>query len=444
MQGQLSSETQSGEDLGRDQRSRSQQSKSGQHIAARSSPLSRALLIVAVQRLTSSAETVPATHAVDVHGTAGPWSLLMSGFPADSRALSVLLAFRSDIGAFVALSDQSSLSRASWWLCHSAARPRTEVNASWPTDGQLHSMTQRVHARLTRGGPSGVRKRRTKVRLTVSQVRVLLRDLLLVASGLRPSCLVDCCALTTELAQLLLDTLADEHEPYHQSFAVDQVRAVLLDGNVFFVHVDTFVREKMVELASGLYQQMYVDASASLSLPKAITNSSEAGASRLQTLACWTVTTCKDLLESLDARGARVLEWKRPAGLNATTLAGILLCYPCVYDILDDDAELIADDGWSEQENCLALCPLVLLQTAALVYVCRSLSTFSAAPCQPRSLSPALMLTLLSPGAGHPSSWKSCCRSSPCRATCSTAAASTSTTKTNSPRPPSCCERIAD
>ncbi|KAG6965957.1 hypothetical protein JG687_00005122 [Phytophthora cactorum] len=281
----------------------------------------------------------------------------MSGFPNDSKALSVLLGFQREIRAFIASSDQCNLSRASWWFYRSARSPGQA--GSWPTDEELNALVQRLHARLARGrGHHDVCKKRARMRLSVAQVRVLLRDLLLVASGLRPSCLVDCCALTKELAGLLLGCLADEHELYHKWLEASQVRAVLLDGNVFFVNVDAFVREKMV---TGLHYQMYVDVSASLDRPTRISNSSKAEASRLQAFAVWTVSACKELLPST----SQVLEMKRPSTLNATTLAGILLCYPCVYDMLVDGDEAV--DEWSEQENCLALCPLFLLQTAALL-----------------------------------------------------------------------------
>ncbi|KAL4093497.1 hypothetical protein PRIC1_010931 [Phytophthora ramorum] len=276
-----------------------------------------------------------------------------SCYPSDSRALAVLKAFESDIRAFVPSSDQSKLSAASWWLHRSAARPPRGADAWWPTEVELNALTQRLHARVTGGGRSGGRKRRTAVRLAVGHLRVLLRDLLLVASGLRASCLVDCCALTTELAERLLQSLAGESLHW---CAVDQVRAVLLDGNVFFVNADAFVREKMAGLATGLDGQMYVDVSASLRHPQVIRK-----VSRLQTLAAWTVKACKDLLAA-DKRG--VLEWKRPSTLNATALAGILLCYPFVYDISADGTE--PSDGWSEQENCLALCPLVVVRTAVM------------------------------------------------------------------------------
>ncbi|KAG7377905.1 hypothetical protein PHYPSEUDO_010864 [Phytophthora pseudosyringae] len=287
----------------------------------------------------------------------------MSGYPGDSKALGVLLGFQREIRAFVASSDQRNLSSVSWWLYRSAGgAPTTTGRGAWPTADGLHALAQRLHARLARGGGGRSNRRTMKLRLTVAQVRVLLRDLLLVASGLRPSCLVDCCALTKELARLLLDGLAHEHDPDQQWSDVRHVRAVLLDGNVFFVHVDAFVREKM---ATGLlWQQMVVDVSARLARPKRInSNSSDADAARLNALAAWTVGACHNLLAST---ASRVLEWERPATLNATALAGILLCYPCVYDVSRGDGEDAADE-WSEQDNCLAMCPLFLLQTAVIL-----------------------------------------------------------------------------
>ena len=99
-------------------------------------------------------------------------------------------------------------------------------------------------------------KKKEKTQLRSRQVHVLLRDLLSVASGLRPSCLVDCCALTKEQAELLLDLLANEKESGQQWFDSIEIRAVLLDGNIFLVNVEDFVREKMVKLATGLNEHM--------------------------------------------------------------------------------------------------------------------------------------------------------------------------------------------
>ncbi|KAG6622831.1 putative mitochondrial protein [Phytophthora cinnamomi] len=294
----------------------------------------------------------------------------MSWWPGDSRALGVLLGFRREIGAFVASDDLFNLRRASWWLHRSATRAVGGAEGLWPTDEQLEAQTQRLHTRLARGGGhSDVRKKRTRLRLAPGQVRVLLRDLLLVASGLRASCLVDCCALSKELVGLLLSGLEHEAELLDYRWcAVHRVRAVLLDGNVFFVHVDAFVREKMVGLATGWQQQMCVDVSASLSRPQLIrSDGSEAEAARLQALAEWTVTACRELLRSTPSE---VLQWRRPMGLSAPALAGILLCYPCVYDVLADKDSCSGgadDDEWGAQENCLAMCPLVVLHTSALM-----------------------------------------------------------------------------
>ncbi|KAE8900331.1 hypothetical protein PF005_g1791 [Phytophthora fragariae] len=283
----------------------------------------------------------------------------MSCWPGDSRALGVLLGFQREIRAFVSSSDRCSLSRVSWWFYQSAtsAGGDGDGNASWPSDGQLSALAHRVHSQLARGGGrSDVRRRKTKARLAVGHVRVLLRELLLVACGLRASCLVDCCALTKELAGLLLSSLAAESE-YRWCSAVHRVRAVLLDGNVFFVNVDAFVREKMAGP-----QPLYVNVSASLTQPQLLSNDSNE-ASRLQAFAEWTTAACRELLRSTTGQ---VLEWRRSPSLNATALAGILLCYPCVYDVLEDENSSDTDDGWGEHENCLAMCPLVVLQTACL------------------------------------------------------------------------------
>eukprot|EP00644_Phytophthora_capsici_P016494 jgi/Phyca11/123904/e_gw1.52.230.1 len=267
----------------------------------------------------------------------------MSVYPNDSKALSVLLGCQREISAFLTASEQCCLSRVSWWLYRSAEVQTTGHGHLWLTDEEL----QRLRARLTRGGRS-----KTKVKLTMAQVRVLVNDLQLVARGIRPSCLVDCCALTKEQATFVLDLEAQWK----------QVRAVMLEGNVFFVNVEAFLREKMT---FGLHYQMYVDVSANLQSPQLLSN-----ATRLESLFAWTIATCKSLLS--DWRP--VLELNPPPLLNATALAGILLCYPCVYDIVVDKPR----DDWSEQENCLAMCPLYLLQTVAIRFV---LSKFASSVC---------------------------------------------------------------
>ncbi|CAI5738166.1 unnamed protein product [Peronospora destructor] len=244
--------------------------------------------------------------------------------PVNSRALNVLLGFEHKIRAFLNSFDQQNL-----WV---------------------YAETQ-----------TGRRKR--KYSPSLRQVHVLLRDLLPVASGLRPSCLVDCCALTKELVELLLDSLTSENESSQQWFDPIHIRAVLLDGNFFFVNVEAFVREKMVELATGRNEHMYVDVSASLSLPRLICSTSETGLERLKVFADWIVSACRNLLTSTYSR---VLEWKRPSTLNATALAGILLCYPYVYDIFEDNS-ITKKGDWSEQKNCLAMCPLYLFQIKALI-----------------------------------------------------------------------------
>ncbi|KAI9909506.1 hypothetical protein PsorP6_015082 [Peronosclerospora sorghi] len=238
---------------------------------------------------------------------------------------------------------------------------------SWPKSAELSTLTQRLHAQLTR---RDIDRRTKKVRLSANQVLVLLRDLLLVALGLRPSCLVDCCALPKERVELLLSYCLDPNGSSQLSCGFNQVRAVQLDHNVFFINGGAFLREKMVQLATGTSAQTFLDVNASLTLPRLISESSQKGAWRLKSYADWIYSACRDLIASTNTR---VLEWERPSGLNATSLAGILLCYPIVYDIFKD-SHVPKDEQWSEQDNCLAMCPLWLLQTTVTMYVISFLS----------------------------------------------------------------------
>uniref|UniRef100_A0AAV1UUY2 Uncharacterized protein n=1 Tax=Peronospora matthiolae TaxID=2874970 RepID=A0AAV1UUY2_9STRA len=231
---------------------------------------------------------------------------------------------------------------------------------SYPTEAELQTLTQRLHTRLTTRG---------RASLTRRQVRVLLQDVVLVASGLRPSCLVDCCALTTKQTTIVLEVLQNEtNSGQWQWLETKHVRALQLDGNVFFVHVTAFVHEKMVELATDVNDPLVVNVNANLSRPQLVSKKSSATSrSRAKAFAKWTVSACKDLLLSTNELG--VLEWKRPSTLAATAVAGRLLCYPYVYDTLeaDESNKVVEMDTWSAQDNCLGLCPLWLLKTTIAI-----------------------------------------------------------------------------
>ncbi|TDH72746.1 hypothetical protein CCR75_007776 [Bremia lactucae] len=108
------------------------------------------------------------------------------------------------------------------------------------------------------------------------------------------------------------------------------------------------------------YHQIIIDVSASLTRPNRMSTMCEFEASHLDLLRVWTVSACKKLLASTSC----MLEWTQPSNLNATALAGILLCYPCVYTMA---AGTKATHISSEQLNCLAMCPLYLLQTSILL-----------------------------------------------------------------------------
>lgn len=282
-----------------------------------------------------------------------------------SRVLRVLLGFQQEICSFIAASEQCYMSNALWGSYRSTQSTTSKL--LWPTDEKLKNLAQRLYTRLRDGNGrySGFRKS-AKSNLSLAQLRILVRDLLLVASRLRPSCLVDCCALTKDLTKLLLASFADENDYYGK---VTQIRAVLLDGNVFFVNVDAFIREKM---STGFQPQIVVDVSANLAQPRRMSNSTEVDALRLEALAVWTFKACKQLVSSK----LNVLQWTRPPTLNATALAGLLLCYPCVYDMLENKDNIC--DNWSKQDNCLTMCPLYLLQGAVVLYV----SNPCAAICQ--------------------------------------------------------------
>ncbi|KAL7689322.1 putative pleckstrin domain, protein ENHANCED DISEASE RESISTANCE 2, EF-hand domain pair [Plasmopara halstedii] len=275
---------------------------------------------------------------------------------SNSKALCVLLGFQQEIREFIGNAEQCNLSSASRWLYWSTQNIKHKV--LWPKNEEFDNLSKRLYSRL-RGtnGDDRIYRKRTRTKLSLAHVRSLLLDVLCVISGLRPSCLVDCCTLTKELVKLLLDFFADEDDKRFFYGEVGHIRAVMLDGNVFFVNVGAFVREQMV---SGLHIDI-IDVSPNLTRPRRLSQTSRTDTLRLKAFADGTLSFCKQLLSST----SQVLEWTRPLHFNPTALAGLLLCYPCVYDMSGSSNETF--EGWHKQDNCLAMCPLYMLQMVVLL-----------------------------------------------------------------------------
>lgn len=216
------------------------------------------------------------------------------------------------------------------------------------------------------------RRKRTSV-LNASQARTIAHDLVLVALGVRPSCLVDCVALDLATVQALLD--AATRDSTWNSFGIARVYAVLLNGNVFFVNGSVWLREKRMEVTSRLRDVVIINVSPHLSEaqwidPRAPGDDIVAIQSDLEQIC--------DQLQSL--KRAQDQSVSRVVVLNELqsepiAVAGLLLCYPVIYTIFDPSRLKLPSepDAWTTQENCLAMTPLHVLSSSFAMYVvCRS------------------------------------------------------------------------
>ncbi|TMW62095.1 hypothetical protein Poli38472_009588 [Pythium oligandrum] len=184
------------------------------------------------------------------------------------------------------------------------------------------------------------RRRRKQPRWRDEQVQPLLRDLVLVGLGIRPSCLVDTCSLDPDHVASLLDAFQGD-EPW-RSYGLNHVCAILLAGNVFFVQRRAFVRQKTVDSLLSLKNITFVDASAHQQRARFLDEDDNAAIQHLQS----------ELASITHALGASQQRVVLVTTSSPTALAGLLLCYPVVYVVE------------ASSDNCLAMCPLYVIQTS--------------------------------------------------------------------------------
>uniref|UniRef100_K3X2L8 Uncharacterized protein n=1 Tax=Globisporangium ultimum (strain ATCC 200006 / CBS 805.95 / DAOM BR144) TaxID=431595 RepID=K3X2L8_GLOUD len=299
----------------------------------------------------------------------------------------VLVAFFDEVAAYLPPHDRISLASVSRRTAARqtlASRRRVSSSTHATNDtavANLHRWLVREYknvegaSRTLQRGRSTKRQRNAAV-LSAAQLRVVMRDLVLVASGVRASCLVDCCALEPAFVALLLDALASEDKKRSEWAALGcfhHVYAVMLEGNVFFVNAPRFLKAKSIDLASNLNNLLGVNVSARLNAPKVLfPNAEQDYAVRVVGL-CEAMEIICDRLCALvlnDAPSRRVLQLDVPFVASTTALAGVLLCYPAIYDLFDPSTvNSSASNGnsggssWEFQDNCLSMRPLHVLQT---------------------------------------------------------------------------------
>ncbi|GAB9476615.1 putative mitochondrial protein, partial [Globisporangium polare] len=309
----------------------------------------------------------------------------------------VLAAFQGPIGALLTPQERWSLAHASRWLRASNEAPRDAPEHSATaglflfspsTPDEFAAKVQELHSSLicsyrsvqSNDGSSKnsvnkpTRRQRGSVLISAAKLSVVMRGLVLVAMGIRASCLVDCCALERPFVALLLETLSQK--PAGDFFGCDfsHVYAVMLQGNVFFVHAQRFLQQKCADIASVLSNLVVVNVSAHLQQPQVIipafgnSNTSVHG-TRANEIVQVVEAICDQLVALVVDSSSRencILEL-RETRISTTALAGILLCYPVIYDLYDPSAantEPGGGSGWDVQENCLSMCPLFVLQTS--------------------------------------------------------------------------------
>jgi hypothetical protein len=270
-------------------------------------------------------------------------------------------------------------------------RPGLKVHA-FPHAEAREWTAAKVHAVLSRDYYASRGRRKPNQRhgrLTLAQLTVLMDQILLVSSGIRTACLIDHCRLDPDLATFLLETL----DYLCVLSSQDDVAALFLGGNAFFVSVPLFLQDKALEIASDFRDLLVVNAAASLETPTLAptvsrvdssdsSNHDKPGLVNLLTDAM--LSLCKALLGARCAEPPRrVVEWEPRSQLSRTAIAGMILCYPVVYDVSDGSEPAVMDGAcsdWIEQENCLAMCPLVVVQTSLRCTPARYL-TRALVPC---------------------------------------------------------------
>ncbi|GLE00877.1 hypothetical protein PINS_up009674 [Pythium insidiosum] len=262
-----------------------------------------------------------------------------------------VVAFLDDIAAFLSHSEQQRLASTCRLIYATLGEKR------WPLETLDSFLREREHleslVRQLLQQPRGRSRRRSRLR--DDQNRVLVRDLALVALGVRPSCLIDVCALDDETITALLTAFQNDSVPW-RTFGFHQLRCISLAGNVFFVHVSAFLQLKALDIASSFRLTTFVDASESLQEPQVMLPHHLS----IERLLDATRRVLQDLSSPSTTRSIAV----DVRGLSATALAGIMLCYPFVYHISPPSNDNGGDSLWSVEGNCLAMRPLHVVQTA--------------------------------------------------------------------------------
>jgi hypothetical protein len=224
------------------------------------------------------------------------------------------------------------------------------------------------NARKSTSSTAKSRAKRSKngfARLRDDQLRSLVLDLVLVGLGVRASCLVDTCQLDEEAVLAMTSTFSTQ-KSWHP-YGLHHLSAVLVAGNVFFVHTSEFVRLKCLDLAMELQNAILIDACGELRMPRQISNATNDPGGTRRRLVDTTQQLVNSVADSSVARRRSPIQL-HTNGVCATAVAGIILCYPVIYHVSTTRSTEDNDPFWMTSDNCLGMRPLFLFQ-ASLWYV---------------------------------------------------------------------------
>jgi hypothetical protein len=198
------------------------------------------------------------------------------------------------------------------------------------------------------------RKRRNN-KLSKSHIQVILNDLVLVASGIRTSCLVDCVFLSMEMVKTLLLDILMKKWPFH----FKQIRAICIHDNVFFLNSPIFLKQKLYDRLYHFQNHFLINVGGRRSVPRLLLPVSF---DTRKLLDQDINALCDNILGTYHTKEAGVVVKTRSESQFVccpTALAGLILDYPVIY-MVTTTAD--STNRMKSRENCLSMRPLTLFQ----------------------------------------------------------------------------------
>ncbi|OQS03269.1 hypothetical protein THRCLA_21199 [Thraustotheca clavata] len=171
-------------------------------------------------------------------------------------------------------------------------------------------------------------------------IHTLARDLVLVASGIRTACLVDCVCMAPSDAQGLLLALRGIHR------YIFDIRAICLQDDLFFINRAEFFRELAIDTASDWKSRLCIDVTPQCNVSDpSIVPVPKALKARIDSL-CFALMSSRENIANLQVDHASLVP-----------MAGLLLNYPVLYCHLSP----------SNMKNLLASKPIYVYEVSIVL-----------------------------------------------------------------------------